>query len=50
MILVLGKALNILDLLGKTPNREMALGEIAAALNMDRGTCANIIKTLADRG
>lgn len=50
MILVLRKALNILDLLGKNPNKEMALGEIAASLNMDRGTCANIIKTLAKRG
>ena len=50
MILVLVKALNILDFLGKTPNREIPLGEIAAALNMDRGTCSNIMKTLAAKG
>lgn len=50
MILVLGKALNILELLGKNTDREMSLGEIAGTLKMDRGTCTNIIKTLAERG
>lgn len=50
MILVLGKALDIMELLGRNPNREIALGEIAHTLHMDRGTCSNIIKTLASRG
>lgn len=50
MILVLGKALNILELLGRNPGREFPLGEIADALKMDHGTCANIIKTLSVRG
>ena len=50
MILVLGKALNILELLAKSPNKEMSLGEIAEKLNMDKGTCVNIIKSLASRG
>lgn len=50
MILVLGKALNILELLGYAPGTELPMSEIADKLNMDRGTCANILKTLADRG
>ena len=50
MILVLGKALNILELLGRNHGKEFPLGEIADTLNMDHGTCSNIIKTLAHRG
>lgn len=50
MILVIGKALNILELLSRNTGKEFPLGEIADTLGMDRGTCANIIKTLAARG
>ena len=50
MIKVIEKALNILELLASEQNRKFQLGEIADTLNMDHGTCANIIKTLAFRG
>lgn len=50
MIKVVEKALNILELLSSDQNREFLLSEIADTLNMDRGTCANIIKTLSSRG
>ena len=50
MILVIGKALNILELLARNTGKEFPLGEIADTLGMDRGTCANIMKTLAARG
>lgn len=50
MILVIGKALNILELLARNTGKEFPLGEIADTLKMDHGTCANIIKTLASRG
>ena len=50
MILVIGKALNILELLARNTGKEFPLSEIADTLNMDHGTCANIIKTLSTRG
>ncbi len=50
MILVIGKALNILELLARNTGKEFPLSEIADTLKMDHGTCANIIKTLAARG
>lgn len=49
-IKVIEKALNILELLASEESREFPLGEIADTLNMDHGTCANIIKTLSARG
>ena len=49
-IKVIEKALNILELLASEENREFPLGEIADTLNMDHGTCSNIIKTLSSRG
>ncbi len=49
-IKVVEKALNILELLAGEQNREFKLGEIAQTLEMDCGTCANIIKTLYLRG
>ena len=49
-IKVIEKALNILELLASEESREFPLGEIADTLNMDHGTCSNIIKTLASRG
>lgn len=50
MIKVIDKALNIIELLASEQNRKFQLGEIADTLEMDHGTCANIIKTLAARG
>lgn len=50
MIQVIEKALNILELLANEESREFPLGEIANTLNMDHGTCSNIIKTLSSRG
>ena len=50
MIKVIEKALNILELLSGDQSKEFLLSEIADSLNMDRGTCANIIKTLSTRG
>ena len=47
MIKVIDKALNIIELLASEQNRKFQLGEIADTLEMDHGTCANIIKTLA---
>ena len=49
-IKVIEKALNILELLASEESREFPLGAIADTLNMDHGTCSNIIKTLASRG
>ena len=50
MIKVIEKALNILELLSSDQSKEFLLSEIADTLNMDHGTCANIIKTLSTRG
>lgn len=49
MIQVIGRALDILELLAKEPERVKSLSEIANTLNLNHGTCANIIKTLVDR-
>ena len=50
MIQVLNKAINILELLSSDATREFPLAEIASSLEMDKGTCANILKTLRLRG
>lgn len=50
MIRSIIKALDILELLSANENKEMGLASIADSLNMDRGTCVNIIKTLRERG
>lgn len=50
MIQVVCRAMNILELLGTNANKEFTLTEICAALNLDKGTCTNILKTLANRG
>lgn len=50
MIQSIIKAMNIIEYLAANSNREVALKEIADMLDMDYGTCANIIKTLASRG
>lgn len=50
MIQVLSRALNILELLASEPGREFPLGDISSRLGLDKGTCANILRTLRDRG
>lgn len=50
MIKSVAKALDILELLAANESRETGLAEIANKLDMDKGTCANLIKTLRMRG
>lgn len=50
MIQVINRALNILELVAKERNREYQLGEIADSLKLNVSTCANIVKTLVNRG
>lgn len=49
MIQVIHRALDILELLAKEPQIPKTLGEISGGLNLNAGTCANIIKTLTAR-
>jgi len=50
MIQVLNRALDILEFLSRNIDEERSLGEIADALQLNHGTCANIIKTMVNRG
>jgi len=50
MIKVLHKAFDIVELLAASPEKPLALGEIAGRLDLNMATCANIIKTLVARG
>lgn len=49
MIQVLNRAIDILEYLGQNLDRPCCLSEIASRLRLDKGTCANIIKTLVER-
>ncbi|MHA4843560.1 IclR family transcriptional regulator [Flavitalea antarctica] len=49
MIQVINRALDILEYIAKDPESPRPLGEIASDLNLNAGTCANIIKTMVDR-
>jgi DNA-binding IclR family transcriptional regulator len=49
MIQVLHRALSILELLAVEPGKIHSLGEIAETFGLNRATCANILKTLAER-
>lgn len=49
MIQVVQRALDILEYIAKEPGVPKTLGEIAGHLNLNPGTCANIIKTLTTR-
>lgn len=42
--------MRILDMLGEDASRNFSLSEIANALELDKGTCANILKTLSSKG
>lgn len=44
------KAMKMIELLGSNPAREFSVSEISACLNLDKGTCTNILKTLASGG
>ncbi|MBL1409328.1 IclR family transcriptional regulator [Sphingobacterium faecale] len=50
MIQVLNRALDILELLSRNMDKELTLSEIADPLELNHGTCANIIKTMIIRG
>ncbi len=49
MIQVIHRAFNILEFIAKDADQPKSLGEIAAALTLNAGTCANIIKTMVSR-
>lgn len=44
MIQVINRALNILEILAQEPDKEFGLSEIATAVELNAGTCANILK------
>lgn len=50
MIQSISRALKILELLSANENKEVSLATISGKLGIDKGTCANIIKTLRVRG
>ncbi len=50
MIQVINRAIDILEFVSKDRNKEFRLSEIADNLELNHGTCANIIKTLLNRG
>jgi DNA-binding IclR family transcriptional regulator len=50
MIQVIHRALDILEFVARDRNREFGLGEISENLGLNKGTCANILKTLVSRG
>ncbi|WP_044269701.1 IclR family transcriptional regulator [Bacteroides timonensis] len=50
MIQVINRAFNILEVIAHDHNKEWGLSEIADELELNHGTCANILKTLVQRG
>jgi IclR family transcriptional regulator, KDG regulon repressor len=49
MVLVVVKALDILELVARDAGRAHSLTEIAGELQMNQATCVNILKTLVDK-
>lgn len=49
MIQVINRAFDILELIAVEPETPKSLGEISEKLNLNAGTCANIIKTMVTR-
>ena len=49
MIQVIHRAFDIIEYISKEPEKPKVLGEIAKNLNLNAGTCANIIKTMTSR-
>ncbi len=50
MIQVLIRAMRIIELLGSAPQSKFSISDISKRLSLDRGTCTNIMKTLASHG
>jgi DNA-binding IclR family transcriptional regulator len=50
MIQVVNRAVDMIDILASAPDQTPGLGEIAARLGLNNGTCANILKTLVACG
>jgi len=50
MIQVINRALNILEVIANNTDKELGLAEIADEVELNHGTCANILKTLVNRG
>jgi DNA-binding IclR family transcriptional regulator len=50
MIQVVNRALDIIEFIAIDQNKPKQLGEISKTLLLNNGTCANIIKTLVNRG
>lgn len=50
MIQVIHRAFNIMEVIGQDNEKEWGLSEIADSLGLNHGTCANILKTLVQRG
>ena len=50
MIQVINRAIDIIEYVAKDAVRPKPLGEMAAALSLNTATCANIVKTLLNRG
>lgn len=49
MIQVIHRALSILEVIASSPKEDLSLSEIADSLQLNHGTCANILKTLVNR-
>ena len=50
MIKSIAKALDILELFSVNETRSLGLAEIASRMDMNKSTCANILKTLREKG
>lgn len=50
MIQVINRSVDILEYVAEDIYRPKLLGNIAKDLNLNVATCANIVKTLIDRG
>lgn len=50
MIQVINRAFNIMEVIAQDKEKEWSLSEIADSLELNHGTCANILKTLVQRG
>jgi DNA-binding IclR family transcriptional regulator len=50
MIQVINRAIDILEILSQDLSKKYTLGEISDTLKLNHGTCANIIKTMVNRG
>ncbi|SOD99365.1 IclR family transcriptional regulator [Spirosoma fluviale] len=50
MVLVVVKALDILEFIARDPSRAYSLTEIAEGLGMHQATCVNILQTLVEKG